>query len=152
AVPGAEAVPKSVGGGTLPVVGRRRLPGGAAAEARGVSSSAAEGQDVPATEARCASNSAGEGRDVPATEARGASSSAADGLGTADRDAQDRGPSGWASDDLGNRVGLAGRPRRVVSLVPSLTEALAVTEPALLVGATDYCTHPADLDVARVGG
>ncbi len=40
----------------------------------------------------------------------------------------------------------------MVSLVPSLTEALAVTDPALLVGATDYCTHPADLDVARVGG
>jgi ABC-type Fe3+-hydroxamate transport system substrate-binding protein len=47
---------------------------------------------------------------------------------------------------------LAEHPRRVVSLVPSLTEALAVTDPALLVGATDYCTHPADLDVARVGG
>jgi ABC-type Fe3+-hydroxamate transport system substrate-binding protein len=41
---------------------------------------------------------------------------------------------------------------RVVSLVPSLTEAVAVTAPELLVGATDYCTHPADLDVARVGG
>lgn len=41
---------------------------------------------------------------------------------------------------------------RVVSLVPSLTEAIAVTLPGLLVGATDYCTHPGDLDVARVGG
>lgn len=41
---------------------------------------------------------------------------------------------------------------RVVSLVPSLTEAIAVSLPGLLVGATDYCTHPADLDVARVGG
>jgi ABC-type Fe3+-hydroxamate transport system substrate-binding protein len=41
---------------------------------------------------------------------------------------------------------------RVVSLVPSLTEAVATTAPELLVGATDYCTHPADLDVARVGG
>jgi len=41
---------------------------------------------------------------------------------------------------------------RVVSLVPSLTEAVAVTAPELLVGATDYCTHPADLDVARIGG
>ncbi len=39
-----------------------------------------------------------------------------------------------------------------MSLVPSLTEAVAVTAPSLLVGATDYCTHPADLDVARVGG
>src|SRR5205807_4886315 len=42
--------------------------------------------------------------------------------------------------------------RRVVSLVPSLTETVAVSAPGLLVGATDWCTHPADLDVARVGG
>lgn len=41
---------------------------------------------------------------------------------------------------------------RVVSLVPSLTEAVAVTLPGLLVGATDWCTHPPDLDVPRVGG
>jgi ABC-type Fe3+-hydroxamate transport system substrate-binding protein len=41
---------------------------------------------------------------------------------------------------------------RVVSLVPSLTEAVAATVPGVLVGATDYCTHPAGLDVARVGG
>jgi ABC-type Fe3+-hydroxamate transport system substrate-binding protein len=40
----------------------------------------------------------------------------------------------------------------VVSLVPSLTEAIAATDVALLVGATDWCTHPADLDVPRVGG
>lgn len=39
---------------------------------------------------------------------------------------------------------------RVVSLVPSLTEAVSAT--GLLVGATDWCTHPAGLDVARVGG
>jgi ABC-type Fe3+-hydroxamate transport system substrate-binding protein len=55
-------------------------------------------------------------------------------------------------DDLGTTVELAGPPRRVVSLVPSLTEALAATGRELLVGATDYCTHPADLDVVRVGG
>lgn len=42
--------------------------------------------------------------------------------------------------------------RRVVSLVPSLTEAIAATEPGLLVGATDWCTHPPGLDVARVRG
>jgi ABC-type Fe3+-hydroxamate transport system substrate-binding protein len=42
--------------------------------------------------------------------------------------------------------------RRVVSLVPSLTEAVASVAPHLLVGATDYCVHPADLPVARVGG
>ena len=42
--------------------------------------------------------------------------------------------------------------RRVVSLVPSLTEAVARSAPGLLVGATDWCSHPADLQVARVGG
>ncbi|MET7985147.1 MULTISPECIES: helical backbone metal receptor [unclassified Streptomyces] len=41
---------------------------------------------------------------------------------------------------------------RVVSLVPSLTEAVAVSVPAALVGATDWCSHPADLDVVRIGG
>lgn len=40
----------------------------------------------------------------------------------------------------------------MVSLVPSLTETVAHTEPGLLVGATDWCTHPADLDVPRVRG
>lgn len=43
-------------------------------------------------------------------------------------------------------------PVRVVSLVPSLTEAVAVSVPGALVGATDWCTHPADLDVPRIGG
>ncbi|MEU5693780.1 helical backbone metal receptor [Actinosynnema sp. NPDC020468] len=52
-------------------------------------------------------------------------------------------------DDLGEPVPLPAPPVRVVSLVPSLTEAV---DPAVLVGATDYCTHPADLDVPRVGG
>jgi ABC-type Fe3+-hydroxamate transport system substrate-binding protein len=55
-------------------------------------------------------------------------------------------------DDLGEILKLSHRPLRIVSLVPSLTEAIAVTAPELLVGATDYCTHPAGLDVARVGG
>ena len=41
---------------------------------------------------------------------------------------------------------------RVVSLVPSLTEAIAVTLPGVVVGATDWCSHPPDLDVMRVGG
>ncbi|MEW1645771.1 helical backbone metal receptor [Streptomyces sp. NPDC091219] len=41
---------------------------------------------------------------------------------------------------------------RVVSLVPSLTEAVAVSLPGVLVGATDWCSHPPDLDVTRVGG
>jgi ABC-type Fe3+-hydroxamate transport system substrate-binding protein len=55
-------------------------------------------------------------------------------------------------DDRGHQVSV-GRPvRRVVSLVPSLTESIAMTAPGLLVGATDWCTHPSDLDVARVRG
>jgi ABC-type Fe3+-hydroxamate transport system substrate-binding protein len=54
-------------------------------------------------------------------------------------------------DDLGEPVPL-DQPQRVVSLVPSITEAVAVSVPGALVGATDYCTHPSDLDVARVGG
>lgn len=47
---------------------------------------------------------------------------------------------------------LARQLRRAVSLVPSLTEAVAETLPGLLVGATDWCTHPAGLEVVRVGG
>jgi ABC-type Fe3+-hydroxamate transport system substrate-binding protein len=55
-------------------------------------------------------------------------------------------------DDLEHPVELPGPARRVVSLVPSLTEAVAVSAPGLLVGATDWCTHPADLAVTRVRG
>ena len=55
-------------------------------------------------------------------------------------------------DDLGADVPLGAPARRVVSLVPSLTEALAASTPERLVGATEWCTHPADLDVARVRG
>jgi ABC-type Fe3+-hydroxamate transport system substrate-binding protein len=43
-------------------------------------------------------------------------------------------------------------PKRVVSLVPSLTESVAATAPELLVGITDWCTHPADLTAVRIGG
>jgi ABC-type Fe3+-hydroxamate transport system substrate-binding protein len=57
-----------------------------------------------------------------------------------------------ASDDLGADVPLARPAGRVVSLVPSLTEAIAATAPSLLVGATDWCTHPAGLEVPRVRG
>lgn len=46
----------------------------------------------------------------------------------------------------------ADREPRVVCLVPSLTEAIAVSAPGLLVGATNWCTHPTDLDVVRVRG
>lgn len=41
---------------------------------------------------------------------------------------------------------------RVVSLVPSLTEAVAVTAPGLLVGVTNWCSHPPGLGAARIGG
>ena len=55
-------------------------------------------------------------------------------------------------DDLGHPVELPGPARRVVSLVPSLTEAVARSAPGLLVGATDWCTYPAGLAVTRVRG
>lgn len=55
-------------------------------------------------------------------------------------------------DDTGRRVRVPATVRRVVSIVPSLTESVAVTEPGLLVGATRWCTHPASLDVVRTGG
>ncbi|MGW0768014.1 helical backbone metal receptor [Streptomyces sp. NPDC002676] len=41
---------------------------------------------------------------------------------------------------------------RVVSLVPSLTEAVAVSLPGALAGATDWCSHPESLAVTRIGG
>ncbi|MFJ9563152.1 helical backbone metal receptor [Streptomyces fuscichromogenes] len=44
------------------------------------------------------------------------------------------------------------RPRRVIFLVPSLTEAIAETLPGALVGATDWCARPVGLDVPRIGG
>ena len=46
------------------------------------------------------------------------------------------------------------RGMRVVSLVPSLTEAVAVSAPGALVGVTDWCSHPAGLgdSVPRIGG
>ena len=49
-------------------------------------------------------------------------------------------------------VPLASQVSRIVSLVPSLTEALAFSCRDKLVAATDWCTHPADLAIARVGG
>ena len=56
------------------------------------------------------------------------------------------------SDDTGREVDVPAAVSRVVSIVPSLTEAVAATAPGLLVGATAWCSHPADLDVVRVGG
>ncbi len=61
-------------------------------------------------------------------------------------------PPGGLTDDLGHPVGLRRPPERIVSLVPSLTEALAVSVPGRLVGATDWCTHPPALDLPRVRG
>jgi ABC-type Fe3+-hydroxamate transport system substrate-binding protein len=55
-------------------------------------------------------------------------------------------------DDVGTVRAMPSRVRRVVSIVPSLTEAIAATHRELLVGATDWCTHPQDLDVTRVRG
>lgn len=55
-------------------------------------------------------------------------------------------------DDTARRVVLPTTVTRVVSLVPSLSEAVAVTAPGLLVGATDWCSHPVDLQVSRIGG
>lgn len=55
-------------------------------------------------------------------------------------------------DDLGEPVALPTPVRRVVSLVPSLTEAIAASRPGLLVGATDWCSAPAGLTVTRVRG
>lgn len=59
-------------------------------------------------------------------------------------------------DDLDRAVDVPPEPaERVVSLVPSLTEALASVRADALVGITDWCTHPADLDargVERVRG
>lgn len=55
-------------------------------------------------------------------------------------------------DDLGTPVTLTTPVRGVVSLVPSLTEALVTVDREAVIGATDWCTHPADLDVIRVRG
>lgn len=56
------------------------------------------------------------------------------------------------ADDLGHPWRSTRPAERVVSLVPSLTEAIAATERSRLIAATDWCTHPADLDVHRVRG
>jgi ABC-type hemin transport system substrate-binding protein len=59
---------------------------------------------------------------------------------------------GYVPDDLGLPVPIRPLIRRVVSLVPSLTETVAACAPGLLVGATNWCAHPADLTVTRIGG
>ena len=50
------------------------------------------------------------------------------------------------ADDLGHDVRLSVAVRRIVSLVPSLTESIAESDGAdLLVGCTVWCTHQAEL-------
>ena len=56
------------------------------------------------------------------------------------------------TDDLGAELELPRPVASVVSLVPSLTEAIAASRPELLVGATDWCSHPPELAVTRVRG
>lgn len=56
------------------------------------------------------------------------------------------------ADELGAEVRLPDTVTSVVSLVPSLTESIEATVPGRLVGATDYCVHPADLVTTRIGG
>lgn len=75
-----------------------------------------------------------------------------DDLGPCDLPMDDVTPYGAAKDDLGTTVDVPARVARVVSLVPSLTDSVAATARELVVGATDWCTHPAGLDVERVGG
>jgi ABC-type Fe3+-hydroxamate transport system substrate-binding protein len=55
-------------------------------------------------------------------------------------------------DDLGHPMRFERPPTRVVSLVPSLSEALAESVPERLVAVTDWCTHTAGLDLPRVRG
>jgi ABC-type Fe3+-hydroxamate transport system substrate-binding protein len=57
-----------------------------------------------------------------------------------------------SDDDCGRPVRLASPTTAVVSLVPSLTEAIEASAPGLVVGATDWCTHPPGLTVTRIGG
>lgn len=59
---------------------------------------------------------------------------------------------GRPRDDLGHPVPVPPVVRRVVSLVPSLTESVALSQPGLLAAATNWCTHPPGLEVERIGG
>ena len=55
-------------------------------------------------------------------------------------------------DDLGVEVSVRQPASRVVSLVPSLTEAIASVAPETLIGVTDWCTCPAGLRAERIRG
>jgi ABC-type Fe3+-hydroxamate transport system substrate-binding protein len=56
------------------------------------------------------------------------------------------------SDDLGRPVPVPAEVASIVSLVPSLTEAVASCDARLLAGATKFCSHPPGLAVERFGG
>src|SRR5712692_9144819 len=59
------------------------------------------------------------------------------------------------TDDLGFKVELEGRPRRIVSLVPSWTETLfALGLDREIVGVTRFCVEPAAAvaSVPKIGG
>ncbi|GAB3484406.1 helical backbone metal receptor [Nocardiopsis coralliicola] len=62
------------------------------------------------------------------------------------------GPTERLRDDLGRAVEVPRPVRRVVSLVPSLTEAVAESAPELLAGRTVWCTEPAGLAAPTVRG
>jgi len=59
------------------------------------------------------------------------------------------------TDQMGNTIQLQGKPRRIISLVPSQTELLfdlGLDEE--IVGITEYCIHPADKckEKTKIGG
>lgn len=56
------------------------------------------------------------------------------------------------ADDLDVPVAVSRPANRVVSLVPSLTEALVASRRDAVVAATDWCTMPPDLHVTRIRG
>lgn len=74
------------------------------------------------------------------------------GSGTTGGGAHGYGTRVEARDDLGRPVIIPADAARIVSLVPSLTEAIASCDAGLLAGATKYCSHPPGLAVERVGG
>lgn len=61
-------------------------------------------------------------------------------------------PTSKPRDDLGHEIDVPSKVRRLVSLVPSLTESVAACDAMMLVGVTDWCSEPAGLQAARVGG
>lgn len=58
-------------------------------------------------------------------------------------------------DDLGDELVFSELPRRIVSLVPSMTETvIELGAVERLVGVTNYCVHPADVvaGIRKIGG